>query len=320
MRIQFILAIAATALLLSACQRSQSTQQSWVSQKCIHKYGIEVQPDYWVDCGRNGQLITTRRDGAVTKQSYANGMLNGESTTTFPHSEQFERVENYCNDELVSQVIYQPSGEPCRSLEYSSPEIWTETVWYESGTPKSVEKFERNLLISGDYYTIQNKRDSWICNGIGERLTRDACGSLVSIDTFRGGQMVQKLMQYPNGTPKEIIAIANGQVHGERKTYYAGGEPMAIEIWCEGRQNGQTTIFQNGEKYAEIPYLAGKKNGIERRFRDGCNVTQEITWFDDQMHGPCYTYVGDSMQTDWFYRGRLSTRSNFESFAIPKKS
>lgn len=321
-----LLAFAAVASLLSACQSStcctvlpRPTEEACVEQKCVHKYGIEVQPEYWVDCGRNGQLITTQRDGIVIKQSYANGMLNGTSTYTFPHSEQPQKVEVYDNDALVSRVIYQPTGMPINSIEYSAPDSWSETVWYDTGNPKSVEKYERNLLLSGDYYNLQNKRDTWVCNGFGERITRDNFGCVESVDNFRGGELVLKTIPYPNGAPKEIIPFAEGVVHGERKTFYPGGEPMTIEFWNNGQQNGLTTVFQNGEKYAEVPYLGGKKNGLERRFRDGSVLSQEITWCNDQMHGPSFTYSGDSYQTDWFYNGRLSTRSNFESFALPKK-
>ncbi len=317
----------AALLLLSSCQRSVPaasclpcpTTEPCVEQKCFHKYGNEVQPDYWVDCGRNGQLITTQRNGVVITQSYANGMLNGQSTFSYPHSEQAERVEMYENDQMVSQTFYQQSGMPINSIEYSSPDISTETIWYENGNPKSTEKYERGMLVSGEYYDLQNNRDAWVSDGYGERNSRDSLGSLVSLDTFRNGELTSKVIQYPNGTPKEVIAIANGQINGERKTYYPGGEPMSIEFWNNGQQHGLTTIYQNGEKYAEVPYNNGRKHGVERRYRDGSNVTQEINWNNDQMHGQSNTYYGDSVQTDWYYNGRLSTRSNFESFAVPKK-
>ncbi len=320
-------AFIAALLLLTSCQSCKTqdcvlpcpTVEPCVEQKCVHKYGLEVQPEYWVDCGRNGQVITTQRNGVVITQSFANGMLNGQSTFSFPHSEQAERIEMYENDQLISQVVYQPSGMPISSVEYSSPDISTETVWYENGNPKSSEKYERDLLISGEYFDLQNKRDAWVSNGYGERINRDSLGTLISIDSFRGGEMALKSTQYPNGAPKEVIAIANGQVNGERKTYYPGGEPMSIEFWNDGQQHGQTTIFQNGEKYSEVPFYNGKKHGIERRYRDGDTVTQEINWNNDQMHGPAHTYYGDNVQTDWYYNGRLSTRSNFESFAVPKR-
>lgn len=313
-------------LALASCQSSAPnctlpcpSDEPYVEQKCLHKYGIEVQPDYWVDCGRNGQLITTQRNGVVITQTFASGFLNGQTTITFPHSNQAERIEMYENDQLISEYIYQPSGIPISCREYSAPDIYTETIWYENGNPKCIEKFERGLLINGEYFSVQNKRDAWVSEGYGERINRDALGTLLSTDTFKGGALASKLIQYPNGTPKEVISFTNDQIDGVRKTYYSGGEPMNIESWSGGQQHGLTTTFQNGEKYSDVFYVNGRKSGIESRYKDGSTVTQEITWNNGVMHGPCHTYYGENVQTDWYYNGKLSSRANFESFAVPRK-
>lgn len=290
-----------------------------VEQTYLQKYGVKVRPDYWHSVGQNGQVLTTLRNGVRVSQTFANGMLNGESTYTFPNSDKLEKLEVHNNDVLVKQVFYHTSGIPYKSTEYSAPDIYTETVWYDTGHPKSVEKFERGMLVNGEYYNEKNQRDSWIYNGIGERLTRDDYGHFLSLDAFRGGQMVLRTTYYPNGSPQEIIPYTNGIINGERKTYYPGGEPMAIENWNNGIQNGITVIYQNGEKFAEVPYLNGKKNGIEKRFKDGSSISQEITWYDGKMHGPTFTYVGKSTQTDWFWRGRLTTRSDFEAVGFPRR-
>lgn len=305
---------ALAALAFNSCHRVVQIEMP-PEQTYVHKYGLEVEPDYWCESGQNGCIITKMRDGVTVTQTFANGMLNGDASYTFPHQTQVQRREFYENDNLIKQTIYLPSGVPLESTEYDSPTIWTTTVWYENGHPKAIEKFDRNLLVTGKYYNMQNQKDSWVYNGMGERMSRDSEGHLISLDTFRGGELVEKTFFHPNMCPKEIISFACGKVHGERKTYYPGGDPMAFEVWTEGKKNGTTIIFQNGEKYAEVPFLDGKKNGVERRFRDGSVVTQEITWYEDKMHGPTYTYVGDAIQSDWFYNGRLTSRSNFESYA-----
>jgi len=301
-----------------SCQKS-SNQDDCINRSFIHEYGVSVGGEHWNTCGKNGQVISFLRNGVCLTETYSEGVLNGESVYTFPHSEQTERVEVYANGNLCNQVYYSLSGTPRKSIHYESPEQYTVTEWYETGNPKSIEKYERSLLLSGEYYNEMNQKDSWVYNGNGERMTRDEMGNFICLDTFNSGVLTQKTYYHPNGTPKEICAYVNGVPHGERKTYYPGGEPMAIETWMNGEQNGTTIIFQNGEKYAEVPYLSNKRNGLERRFRDGCIVTQEVTWADDKMHGPTFTYAGDTIQTDWFYKGRLTSRSNYESFAMPKK-
>lgn len=306
-------------LIGTACQYSKN-QEECPDCSYVHSNGVEVEADHWVQCGRNGQVISSLHNGSRITQTYVDGLLDGESTCTFPNSSQIQHVENYSKDRLVSQSIFDESGMPRYSIVYSEPEMRTITSWYANGGPKSVEKLDRQLLITGDYYTPGNQRDSWVYDGKGERIARDDEGNFVSLDTFHCGELVMKTHYYATGHPMEIAPYSGGLLHGERKTYYPGGEPMAIETWHGGQQSGLTTIFQNGEKYSEISYLNNQKNGLERRFRDGTFVTQDITWLEGQMHGPAYTYTGDNetMLSDWFYKGRLTSRANFESFGLPK--
>jgi len=307
------------AVLTASCQTGAKNDY-YVEQIYQHKYGVTVEPEQWQDSGCNGQVFTTLRDGVVVGQTFAHGMLNGESSYSFPNSEQIQRKECYDDDLLISETSYSFSGVPEFSKERTSQNSWIETRWYESGHPRSIEKYEGDLLLSGEYYTIENQKDSCVYDGIGERMTRDAWGNLISIDTIRGGELAVKTTRHSNGSIFEVIPYASGTIHGERKTYYPGGDPMAIETWNNGEQTGITTIFQNGEKYAEVPYVRGKKNGVEKRFKDGSVLTQEISWANDKMDGPTYTYLGDGVQTDWFHKGRLTTRTNFESFGMPRKS
>ncbi len=283
-----------------------------------HEYGLPVEAELWEDSGQNGKVFTNLRNGVSVVQNFQNGLLEGESSYTYPHNSQIERVEYYSSDKLVSQVFYSCAGNPERSIFLTFPNIRTITDWYEHGNPRCIETYEDDLLISGEYYSLQNQCDGRIYNGNGERFVRDELGVLVSQDYFHSGKLMQRTFFYANGSPREVCSIMNDVLHGERKTYYPGGDPMAIEKWNNGRQTGLTIVFQNGEKFAEVLYQDNLKHGIERRYRDGCIVTQEITWVNDLKHGPCVTYHGDVVDTDWYYKGRLSTRANFESFALPR--
>jgi len=317
MRAKSIGAFLLISMAAVGCQRN--CQDECLDRSYVHEYGVSVGSDHWVKSGKSGQVISFMRDGVRITQTYTNGVLDGPCYYTFPHSEQVQCVESYSNDVLTSKVIYRTSGTPHQSVVYESPDVCVTTVWYETGNPKSIEKCEGSMLVTGEYFNAMNQNDSWVYNGNGERNTRDEFGNFICLDTYSSGFLTQKTTYYPNGSPKEICDYNDNLPHGTRKTYYPGGEPMAIEAWHNGEQNGTTIIFQDGEKYAEVSYLSNKRNGLERRFRDGCVVTQEITWADDKMHGPTFTYAGDTTQTDWFHKGRLTSRSNYESFAIPKK-
>lgn len=308
------LAIAVSTVGCSNKQNECHQIDDCLDKAYVHKYGVRVRPDYWEEKGQNGQVISFMRDGVTVTQCYNAGELHGECTYTYPNSRRVCKSEIYDCNTLKKENQFYHSGVPHQSTEWTGPECYTVTCWYECGTPRCVEKFEDGRLLFGEYYTKGHHKDSWIYNGEGERMTRDQHGNFICKDDFIGGELAMRTYYYPGGGPREITCFMDGVIHGERKTFYPGGDPCSIESWENGHQNGTSVIFQNGERYAEIPYLDGRKNGIERRYADGSNLSQEITWFENQMHGPTCTYLGDSVQTDWFYKGRLTTRTNFESY------
>lgn len=286
----------------------------------IHPYGLPVGCDQWAQSGSNGQRIVSWRDGVTVTQTYADGLLHGESTYTYPHCDQKERVELYCNNDLASQVFFSMEGAPTQSVVYLKPNTKTITIWYDRGNPRSVETYDGERLVNGNYYTLLNQCDSWVYKGDGERIQRNELGHFVSYDTFQNGFMTLRTTYYQNCSPREIACYNKcGQLHGERKTYYEGGEPMAIEQWDHGMQSGITVVFQHGEKVAEVPYVEGRKDGIEKRYIDGSTLVQEATWKDNLLQGPTYTYeCGQVVNTDWFYKGRRTSRANYDSY-FPKR-
>lgn len=319
MRLNSLFGCLVVGFVAVACE-SISDRDNGYECTYIHPYGLPVGSDQWALSGCNGQRIVSWRDGVTVTQTYADGLLHGESTYSYPHSDRIERTEKYSNNELAAQTFYNPEGVPVQSVVYSEPNFKTITVWYESGNPRSIETFEGSRLITGKYYTLLNQRDSWVYKGDGERIQRNEFGHFVSLDTFQNGIMTQRTFYYQNRSPREIASYnKNGQLHGERKTYYEGGEPMAIELWDHGEQTGITTVFQGGEKFAEIPFVEGKKQGVEKRYFNGCVLVQEVTWKDDLLHGPTFTYETDnSVKTDWYYKGCLTTQANYESYGYSK--
>ncbi len=185
-------------------------------------------------------------------------------------------------------------------------------TWYQSGSPKTKEVYDGDLLISGEYFTKENRLESSVKNKSGVRTVRDEFGDLVSIDTIEGGEIVCRIVPYPNGSPKELTPYVGGVVEGERKTFLETGEPLTIETWKGGLQEGITIVFQNGEKYAEVPYVRGAKEGIEKRYRKGKTLIEEISWQDNKRHGPSYTYMGESVKTDWYFEGRQLTKTQYD--------
>lgn len=310
MRSLYFTGLMTLALTTTACSRDRC--DNIVDQTFVHKYGVAVPSEYWASSGADGSVISSLADGVVVARSYSGGLQDGETTHTFPHREQIQKKEYYRQGALVKQLEFYLDGTPQSEISFDSPTgIKSVTIWYHNGTPKSVEQYSGDLLFSGDYYTTNNLKDSAVENYAGIRLVRDDYGLIVASDTIENGRQTLRTTYHPNNSPKELITYHNGLIDGSKRTFHPAGEPNTIEEWSRGSQHGITVVYQHGEKFAEVPYESGRKQGLERRYRDGQNLVQEISWEDGQLHGPTKTYVGDATKTDWYYKGNLTTEVNY---------
>ena len=283
-----------------------------VEERYVHLYGAEVPPEKWAASGEHGQVVSTLRNGVTITKNYNAGVLDGQTTYTFPHSEFVEKTEHYSRGVLVQETIHHLSGAPREEIVYSDNNTKVITTWYENGSPQYKEGYEGNLLVYGEYYNPQHQVDSRVQNREGSRIVRDQYGIVISTDVIKDGQMVVRTTYYPNGSPKTITPYVDGIVEGQRKTYLPAGEPCTVEAWSGGLQDGLTFVYQNGEKHAEVPYARGSREGIERRFRNGSDVIEEIYWLDDKRHGPDTSYIGTVSKTDWFFQDRPVSQAQFD--------
>jgi antitoxin component YwqK of YwqJK toxin-antitoxin module len=289
-----------------------------VNQQYIHPYGVAIPKCQWEEAGQTGQIVKKTKQGVTCRHSFYYGNLEGETTYTFPFSDQVERKQLYSQNKLLKEMLYYPSGELRYEVAYDPVEHTLIKEWYENGSLKSYEKYTGSLLAYGEYYDSRGQRKSYVEAGNGIRTLRNTYGTLVSADAFKDGQIEHVTLYYENGIPKEVTPYINGVVHGIRKTFLAGGEPKTFETWNQGQQQGITILFINGEKAQEVPYVAGIKSGLGRVYKDGHIVVQELTWKNDKLHGPCYTYIDGRRVVDWYHRGRKVTKGYYDSFHNPR--
>jgi antitoxin component YwqK of YwqJK toxin-antitoxin module len=302
---------AAAASLIVGCV-NQSNDFYVVEETYLHKYGVELPPDDWMARGQNGQVVCMLANGVTVTKTYVNGMLHGDTIYTFPHSSVPEKKVSYANNRLIKETLFYRSGTPKEQVSFLPEESKEIVKWYENGVPESVERMEKDRLVEGEYYNMQHEDEGFVEAGEGSRVCHDSFGQILYCDTIEEGNVVLRTTYYPNGSPKEKISYVHGEIHGLYKRFHPAGEPDSIEEWQAGKQQGMTVVFQNGEKFAEVPYQNGLKSGVERRFRDGTQIAEEITWRDGVKHGPSISYIGKTPTTQWYYQGKPVTKGNFD--------
>lgn len=309
-------------VLLSSCAPKGSEREVYrvVDEKYVHTYGLNVPQNDWQSRGENGKVISTLDNGVIVTKMYQSGILEGETTYTFPHNNLIAKVETYTHGTLTKEVYNDDNGNPQKEVVHTPDGLIIVTLWYEGGNPQSRETFNGEELVEGEYYSPTNKIENRVDNGTGTRIERDAYGNLISSDEFENGAIISKTTYHPNGSPQAVTDYSYNMPHGLRKTYLPAGEPEAIEEWTNGRQHGITTLYKNGEKFAEIPYENGKKNGIEQRFRNGSEIIEEVAWKDNLKHGPSDSYVnGKIAKTEWYYKGMKVQKSTYDLNSNGKK-
>ena len=297
------------------CQQSNhSNKTAILSQSYLHKYGVPVSADEWENAGRDGVVTSTRKDGVTLSQTYTAGVLHGKTIYTFPYRDTVAHEEWYDRGILTRRTTFETSGLPLLGESFDTPGCSTQTSWYASGSPKSIEKYQNGLLVSGEYHAPETGEiEARVEQQSGTRLTRDLFGALVSEDLIQGGQLIQSTSFYPNGNRKAITPYANGKVEGQLKTFLMNGAPLSIQSWAQGGQQGTTVLMENGIVVAEIPYAKGEKMGTERRFNQKGELVEEITWKRDVRHGPTRYHVGNQIQTQWYEGGREVSQAAFEN-------
>lgn len=316
-----VLLIGANAALLAGClNRPEHNPQEVMEQSYVHRYGVPVPAQTWAAKGETGKVVSTLKNGVVVTRAYVNGILEGDTTYSFAHSDAIEKVETYSQGQMLKERYFYKSGSPSKEIEHPSSTTQIVKSFYEHGAPQSTETFENEILVKGEYYTPTHVVDSTVDNSNGARTRRDRFGLLVGVDTVKDGIIRETRTYYQDGSLRQIIPYQEGVVQGELRTFLPGGEPESIQTWTAGEQTGDTTLFENGEKIAVISMVRGVKDGVERRFRNSEILVEEIAWQDDVRHGPTTTIINGISKTDYFYKGQPVTRSAYEKLSLGARS
>jgi antitoxin component YwqK of YwqJK toxin-antitoxin module len=298
---------------IASCTKKASNDQMIY----VHPYGVPIpNTTEWKARGETGMIIHKKTDGVVITEVYKDGLLNGFTTYTFPNSDIIEKQKLFDSGNLLLEMEHYPSGLPKQKKDFQNPDRTLITVWYEDGTPRAQEEYENDLLTRGSYFSLDNELESQVQNGSGIRSIRSGLGDLLSKEVIVDGKRSLQEIYYPSGMPKKVIPYFDGKIQGQCKYFLPTGEPERIEEWKGSEQTGITKLFQNGVCVAQIPYEKGKKNGVERIFKEGDDpatqeICQEISWENNQRHGPSVTVTEDGKQTDWYFNGEKVSKGKY---------
>jgi len=300
-------------LLFTGCA---SNSKRCVSESYVHKYGLEVPESEWAARGGDGTVITTLESGVTVTKNYTGGKLDGETTYSFPHSDLIEKKEVYTDGRLDRVIVHSESGWPYEELAFMEGQV-RKTRWYKTGAPQAVETLEEGYVVNGEYFSQDNALESRVIEGEGLRIVRDAYGEHLYNEKIEEGDVVLQLSYHPNGVLKRETPYVGGEIDGIRKSYLPTGEPRTLEHFTAGAQQGLSVVYKNGTVWREVPYVRGERSGVEKVYKNGDEIVQEITWFEDKKHGPTRTYVGDHVTTKWYYMGDVMPKNKQPNWAKP---
>jgi antitoxin component YwqK of YwqJK toxin-antitoxin module len=301
----------AVSILFSGCHCEKKESQV-VSERFVHKYGYAVSREEWEAGKYPGQVITTLRNGVTITATYENGMLHGASTHTYPHSQTIEAYYVYNQGKVVKEILYDVKGMPFSETSQLSPTRHSHTLWYNDGSPLSIEEFSGVELLEGQYFTAANEMETRVEKGNGLRIRRNREGKMLSKDDFEAGYLAKRETFYANGSPESLTFYSMGKLHGEQKNFAENAEPLSTVEWINGQLHGKCTYFKNGAKYLEVSYLNDQKNGFETHFQPDGKVSQETLWENNKKHGPTVYYFEEGNKTQWYYDGKQVSREEFD--------
>lgn len=300
------------ALFAVGCHNSsRDSEDQVVSKRFIHKYGYDVSKEEWETASYPGQVITTLRNGITVTASYEDGILNGPTTYTYPHSQTTESLNIYERGNLVKKTSYNIRGVPQKEEVFLSPSHVKVTRWYTAGTPLSVEEYHNTELLEGEYYNRNNEVEFRVSKGSGMRITRDQHEQMVAKETIENGYPVLRETFHPHGVPHAIIPLSGGKIHGEKRIFAPSGEPISSETYKLSVLNGPATYFQNGCRYLEVSYKNGLRHGAERHFVDGETIVEETQWYEGNKHGSSIVFFDGMSKTRWYYNNTPVTKERY---------
>ncbi len=277
-------------------------------------YGPEIAQSDFEAQGKTGDVVEKTSSGVEVRRAFANGVLHGTSSWSYPNTHVVYQFEEYENDRLVCMGMNAENGVLQYEEQYGPQETKVVRAWFLDGSPRMSEEYRGGKLVRAQYYTNDGDLESFVDRGNGSKITRAGNGKLLNRDQIVGGLSVVREEFYPNSMLYQVYALRDGVKNGFCKVYLESGQPNRLEMWSFGLLDGTQTLYENGLEIAQVPYCQGVKEGIERRFEPGTDqVVQEISWHQDMRHGATKTRVNGMEVVEWYWRDNKVSPEQYQA-------
>lgn len=298
---------------LGSCQRSS---QEVVKTSYYHQYGPAVKAAEWKEQGSTGEVSELLSNGVEVRRAYHDGVLQGQTTWSFPYSKVVERFEEYEGGVQVGFGENYSLGAPKWQVDLAPAGKKMFRAWYEDGAPRVVEELQNDLVVEGQYFTDSGELESVVKEGNGLRIERSERGVLLFRDRIVEKEPVVKETFYPNGLVKEVTSYRSLKKDGLSKSFDDAGRPEVVQWWVQGDLSGVSTYFKDGLKVSQVPFQHGKKEGVEVCFDpDTGALIEEISWKNDRQHGLHRLYTSTGVIEEWYVDGKKATKDEFNKTA-----
>lgn len=110
-----------------------------------------------------------------------------------------------------------------------------------------------------------------------------------------------------DGKVTGIFKYRDGVRHGPYQTFDKNGEPLSEGQYNAGNLDGIQRIKQEGGARTEVPYVDGKRSGVEKSWYPSGQIAVEAPWVDGVQEGAVVFYAEDgAIQANIpYYQGKI---------------
>lgn len=118
-------------------------------------------------------------------------------------------------------------------------------------------------------------------------------GQKLKTVTLKNGKPHGELIIYnEDGTISHKLNFVDGVLSGPAE-FFEGNQILMMTCFKNGRQDGETIMFMNGEKSSVMHYKDGNLDGTFLSYDDQGHLVREVNYVGGKMNGECSVYYPD---------------------------